>query len=109
MEVVAELLFTLLDFADQFRPKQAFMLVAFIVLGLFGLFVYSCQEINSKQFENYTDIVTTALDENLKATERKAMQIEEDNKITRLEFSDLKALYDKELKYSKIKSQKMPT
>lgn len=109
MEVVAELLITMLSFADEFRPKQAFMLIAFIVLGFFGLFIYSCKEVNSKQYQTYTDIVTTALHENLKATERKAVQIAEDNKITKLEFSDLKALYEKELKYTKLKSQKQPT
>ena len=109
MEVVAELLFTLFEIAGEFRPKQAFMIIALVVLGLLGLYGYGCLEINTKQFDQYTEIIATATHENYKATEKKAMQIVDDNKITRLEFSNLKNLYEKDLLYANSIKQKKPT
>jgi uncharacterized membrane protein (Fun14 family) len=101
MEVVAEILLTLFQIAGELRPKQAFILIALVVMGLFGLYLYGCLEVNTKQLSQYNEIVATAIQENYKATSQKAMQISSDNKITRLEFSNLKILYERDLKYAK--------
>lgn len=37
MEVVAEILLTLFQIAGELRPKQAFILIALVVMGLLGL------------------------------------------------------------------------
>lgn len=70
---------------------------------------FICLEINTKQLEQYREIVETATHEHYKATERKVIQIANDNKITKIELSNLKSLYEKDLVYAKSIKQKKPT
>lgn len=109
MEDLIEGALSLVEMAVELRLKQALMIIALIVLSLLGLYGYGCLEINTKQLDQYNDIVATAQSEHYKATVMKAMWILSDNKITRLELSNLKSLYERELLNAKRINQKKPT
>ncbi len=99
MEAIAELLFAMFHIVADLRPKQALALIVLIFLGLFGLYRYGCMSISEKQWNQFNEIVAVAVENNYRSTSAKADFILSDNKITKMEFSNFKVVYERDLKY----------
>lgn len=99
METIAELLFAMFHIVVDLRPKQALSLIVLIFLGLFGLYRYGCMSINEKQLNQFNEIVAIAVENNYSSTSAKADFILSDNKITKMEFSNFKVVFERDLQH----------